>query len=152
MPLALRRFAPAVLAVTVILALAAATLMASSQTPATAQVVGAPGSVEEIADQQDVLLDSGGSANVDFRKGDFWDECMSDSPIVTVQLAATLTSGKPQPVTSRQRFNSACGFRITVMDGAGRPITNARARIGYIAIIKGAADDDGPAPEITQKN
>jgi hypothetical protein len=152
MPLALRRFAPAVLAVTVILALAAATLMASSQTPARAQVPGAPGSVEEISDQQDVALDSGGSANVDFRKGDFWDECLSGGPIVTVQLAATLTSGKPQPVTSRQRLNSACGFRITVLDGAGRPITNARVRIGYIAIVKGAADYDAPAPGVAQKS
>jgi uncharacterized GH25 family protein len=69
-----------------------------------------------------------------------------------VQLAATLTSGKPQPVTSRQRLNSACGFRITVLDGGGRPITNARVRIGYIAIVKGAADYDAPAPGVAQKS
>src|SRR5688572_4155284 len=81
----------------------------------------------EVADQQDVALNANGQATVRFDQGDPElgagnDTCLADSPIVTVQLASTLTPGKAQPRTWTARFNSACSFLVTVYDASNRPI------------------------------
>jgi hypothetical protein len=104
----------------------------------------------QVADQQDVQLNSSGQATVRFDQGDpalgaGVDVCMEAAPIVTVQLATTLTAGKPQPRTWTARFNSACSFLVTVFDAGNRPITNATVRLGYFASVKGGfvSGDDG---------
>jgi hypothetical protein len=96
----------------------------------------------QVADQQDVALNANGQATVRFDHGDpvlgaGIDVCMDDAPIVSLQLAVTLTPGKPQPRTWSARFNNACSFLVTVYDASNKPITNATVRLGYIAMSKG---------------
>lgn len=116
----------------------------------------APELPSELSDQQDVALNASGQATVRFDHGDpvlgaGWDTCMVDTPIVTVQLAATLTAGKPQPRTWSARFNNPCSFLVTVFDASNRPISNATVRLGYIAIIKGALIDTTPPAGAVQR-
>jgi hypothetical protein len=132
----------------VVLAVCAALAVAGLGSGAGAQTPELPG---ELADQQDVRLNANGQATVRFDQGDpvlgaGWDTCMIDSPIVSIQLAATLTAGKPQPRTWSARFNSACSFVVAVFDANNRPITNATVRLGYIAIAKGAIIFEPPTP------
>lgn len=97
-----------------------------------------------LADQQDVETDASGNVNVRFDQGDEPplgagnNTCMSRAPIVTVQLATTLTPGKAQVFKERIRFNTSCSFRITFLDARGAPIPDAVIRFGYHAIVKGA--------------
>jgi hypothetical protein len=130
-----RRAAVIVLAIAALVALAVAV-------SGPAKAVTLP---DHLADQQDVHTDGTGTVTVRFDQGDEElgagnDTCMSGSPVVVFQLAATLTAGKPQPVTFRARFNNACSIRLTILDGNGNPITNADVRVAYLASVKGAYD------------
>jgi hypothetical protein len=131
-----------------VLLLCAALAVVGLGSSAGAQAPELPG---ELADQQDVRLNGNGQATVRFDHGDpvlgaGIDVCMVDAPIVTLQLAVTLTPGKPQPRTWSARFNTACSFLVTVYDASNRPITNATVRLGYIAIVKGGIILGEPEP------
>jgi hypothetical protein len=95
-----------------------------------------------VSDQQDVTTNGSGIVTVRFDEGDpvlgvGTNTCLSGKPTIVVQAASTLTAGKAQIVTHRERFNTTCSFQLTANDKFGNPITNAEIRIAYIAVVQG---------------
>lgn len=122
-----------------------ALLLAFGVILAFAMVADAATSSDAVSDQQDVHTSGDGTVNVRFDQGDEvlgfgMDTCLSGKPTVVVQAASTLSAGKAQIVTHRERFNTACSFQLTASDKFGNPITNADVRIAYIAVVQGEYD------------
>lgn len=136
----IRRNAPAVLA----LAILAVVLTAIAALAAPISNGSGP---ELISDQQDVNLNSTGRVLLDFREGDNVQSCLSATPTVGfTPRPGALTPGKPSPVHVIAGQNTACTINLLVLDKNAQPITNARVRLTYRAIVKGSADLGTAAP------